>query len=64
MKDKQIKTCDNCAWMTIISTGSGNHRRCEQMGIYIPDEEQFPTCAMHTKTNSKCRHMAETGGER
>ena len=35
-------TCDNCLWMTIIKTGSGNHRHCDLMGLYIPDDGGFP----------------------
>ena len=29
-------TCDNCGLMTILKTGSGNHRHCDLMGLYIP----------------------------
>lgn len=40
-------TCDNCALMTIVRTGSGNHRRCDLMWLFIPDQEMFPSCDRH-----------------
>ena len=57
-------TCDNCLWMTIIKSGSGNHRHCDQMNLYIPDWEQFPTCPLHTRMNRMSRNIATYGGVR
>ena len=54
-------TCDNCLWMTIMKTGSGNHRHCDAMGLYIPDWEMFPTCSLHTWTNKTSREHARLG---
>lgn len=53
--------CDNCAWMTIVRTGSGNHRHCDLMGLYIPDREQSPSCTLHTWTNSTSRTLVRKG---
>ena len=44
-------TCDNCDHMTIRQTGSGNHRHCDLMGLYIPDNEQSPSCSFHSSVN-------------
>ena len=38
-------TCDN---MTIRQTGSGNHRHCDLLNLYIPDNEMFPSCSYHS----------------
>ena len=54
-------TCDNCGLMTILKTGSGNHRHCDLMGLYIPDWEQFPSCSLHTWTNKTSREHARLG---
>jgi hypothetical protein len=54
-------TCDNCGLMTIRQTGSGNHRHCDQMNLYIPDWEQFPSCSLHTWTNKTSREHARLG---
>ncbi len=54
-------TCDNCGLMTIIKTGSGNHRHCDLMGLYIPDWEQFPTCSLHTWQNRTSSTLARIG---
>lgn len=54
-------TCDNCGNMTIRQTGSGNHRHCDLMGLYIPDEEMFPSCSMHTAVSKFERMMTERG---
>ena len=52
-------TCDNCLWMTIKKTGSGNHRHCDQLGLYIPDWEMFPTCGLHHRMNATSRKLAK-----
>ena len=41
-------TCDNCQNMTIRQTGSGNHRHCDLLNLYIPDNEMFPSCSYHS----------------
>lgn len=46
-KPMREPVCDNCAHMTIMSTGSGNHRHCDLMWLYIPDCEMFPSCDRH-----------------
>lgn len=46
-KPKQ-PTCDNCDNMTIRKTGSGNHRHCDLLGLYIPDHDMFPSCDLHS----------------
>ena len=58
-KHQSEPTCDNCAWMTIRSTGSGTHRHCDQMGLYIPDQEMFPCCELHTWQNATSRKLAK-----
>lgn len=54
-------TCDNCGLMTILKTGSGNHRHCDLMGLYIPDWEQFPSCSLHTWQNRTSSTLARIG---
>ena len=54
-------TCDNCGLMTIITSGSGNHRHCDLMGLYIPDWEMFPTCSLHTWQNRTSSTLARIG---
>ena len=44
----QEPTCDNCGNMAVRHTGSGNHRHCDLMNLYIPDNEMFPRCDYHT----------------
>lgn len=56
-------TCDNCLWMTIVGTASGNHRHCDQMGLYIPDHDIHPTCQLHHRTSRISRTLAAKGGE-
>lgn len=41
-------TCDNCGNMTIRQTRDGNHRYCDLLNQYIPDNEMFPSCSYHT----------------
>lgn len=41
-------TCDNGDNMTILQTGSGNHRHCDLLNLYIPDNEMFPSCSYHS----------------
>lgn len=53
--------CDNCGHMTIRKSGSGNHRHCDLMNLYIPDWEQFPSCSLHTWTNKTSREHARLG---
>lgn len=50
-------TCDNCDHMTIRTIGSGTHRHCDLMGLYIPDNEQSPTCDLHSAINKFERMM-------
>ena len=52
-------TCDNCGLMNIITSGSGNHRHCDLMNLYIPDWEMFPTCSLHTWQNATSRKLAK-----
>ena len=54
-------TCDNCGLMTIITSGSGTHRHCDLMGLYIPDWEMFPTCSLHTWQNRTSSTLARIG---
>ena len=54
-------TCDNCGLMTIITSGSGIHRHCDLMGLYIPDWEMFPTCSLHTWQNRTSSTLARIG---
>ena len=54
-------TCDNCGLMTIITSGSGTHRHCDAMGLYIPDWEQFPSCSLHTWQNKTSSALARIG---
>ena len=54
-------TCDNCGHMTIRQSGSGNHRHCDLIGLYIPDWEQFPTCSLHTWQNRTSVAVARIG---
>ena len=63
-KHQSDPTCDNCLWMTILKSGSGNHRHCDQMNLYIPDWEMFPTCSLHTRMNRMSRTIATHGGVR
>ena len=51
-------TCDNCDYMTIRTIGSGTHRHCDLMGLYIPDNEQSPSCDLHSAINKFERMMA------
>ena len=52
-------TCDNCDMMTIRQSGSGNHRHCDLMGLYIPDNEQSPSCDLHSAISKFERMMTE-----
>lgn len=54
-------TCDNCGQMTILKTGSGNHRHCDLMGLYIPDWEMYPPCSLHTWQNRTSSTLARIG---
>ena len=51
-------TCDNCQMMTIRHCGSGNHRHCDLLNLYIPDYEMFPSCELHTWMNATSRRLA------
>ena len=70
VRKPQNPTCDNCDHMTIRKTHSGeNTRYCDLMGLYIPDNEQSPTCELHSAINKFERMMtakakARKGGER
>ncbi len=51
-------TCDNCDHMSIRTFKDGStHRHCDLMGLYIPDNEQSPTCDLHTAINKFERMM-------
>lgn len=52
-------TCDNCAYMTIRKTGGGNHRHCDLIGFCIPDNEQSPSCDLHSAISKFERMMTE-----
>lgn len=54
-------TCDNCDHMTIRRTVSGNHRHCDLMGLYIPDNEQSPTCDFHSAISKFERLLSSKG---
>lgn len=56
-------TCDNCDNMTIRQTGSGNHRHCDLLNLYIPDNEVFPSCSYH-KAIMKFERKFESGRTR
>ena len=52
-------TCDNCDHMTIRNFKDGTaHRHCDLMGLYVPDNEQSPTCDLHTAISKFERMMA------
>lgn len=59
-------TCDNCDHMTVRQTRSGeNTRYCDLFGLYIPDNEQSPTCEFHqavSKFERRVSAMARKGG--
>lgn len=52
-------TCDNCGLMTIITSGSGTHRHCDLMGLYIPDWEMYPSCSLHHRMNATSLRLAQ-----
>lgn len=54
-------TCDNCAWMTLRKCSDGNHRHCDQLNLYIPDREMYPTCDLHTWLNAASRKLSGKG---
>lgn len=56
-------TYDNCDNMTIRQTGSGNHRHCDLLNLYIPDNEMFPSCSYH-KAIMKFERKFESGRTR
>ena len=70
VRKPQNPTCDNCDHMSIRKTRSGeNTRHCDFFGLYIPDNEQSPTCELHSAINKFERMMtakakARKGGER
>ena len=48
VRKPQDPTCDNCANMTVRNFRDGTaHRHCDLMGLYVPDNEQHPTCDFH-----------------
>lgn len=50
--------CDNCDHMSIRTFKDGTtHRHCDLMGLYIPDNEQSPSCDLHTAINKFERMM-------
>lgn len=56
-------TCDNCPSMIIRHTGSGNHRYCGQMHLFIPDYEMFPSCENHPWINRLANVAVRKGGK-
>ena len=54
-------TCDNCDHMTIRNTHGDNHRYCELMGQYIPDNEQSPSCDYHLAVEKFQRRVSALG---
>lgn len=54
-------TCDNCDNMTILQTGSGNHRHCDFLNLYIPDNEQSPSCSFHSAVSKFERLLSSRG---
>lgn len=56
-------TCDNCDNMTIRQTASGNHRHCDLLNLYIPDNEMFPSCSYHAAI-AKFERRFESGKAR
>lgn len=57
-------TCDNRGLMTIITSGSGTHRHCDLLGLFIPDEEMFPSCDLHTWLNRISLALSRNGVKR
>lgn len=58
-------TCDNCDHMELRQVRSENTRYCGLMGLYIPDNEQSPTCDFHEAVSKFERAMtakARKGG--
>ena len=58
-------TCDNCANMTVRNVQGAAHRHCDLMGLYIPDNEQSPTCGFHeavSKFETMMTAKARKGG--
>lgn len=54
-------TCDNCDHMTIRNTHGENHRYCELMGQYIPDNEQSLSCDYHLAVEKFQRRVSAIG---
>lgn len=53
-------TCDNCNHKsTRIFKDGTTHRHCDLMGLYIPDNEQSPTCDLHSAINKFERMMTD-----
>lgn len=60
-------TCDNCANMTVRNIQGTAHRHCDLMGLYVPDNEQSPTCNFHeavSKFETMMTAKARKGGAR
>lgn len=59
-------TCDNCANMSMRNFRDGSaHRHCDLMGLFIPDNEQSPTCNFHmavSKFETMMTAKARKGG--
>ena len=58
-------TCDNCNHMELRQVQGENTRYCGLMGLYIPDNEQSPTCGFHEAVSKFERMMtakAKEGG--
>jgi len=54
--------CDNCGLMSFRNFANGTvHRHCDIMGLFIPDEEMFPSCSLHTWQNRTSCTIARTG---
>lgn len=55
-------TCDNCDHMTIRNFKDGTaHRHCDLMGLYVPDNEQSPTCNYHLAVEKFQRRVSAIG---
>lgn len=55
-------TCDNCGLMSIRNFINGTaHRHCDLLGLFIPDEEMFPSCDLHTWLNRISLALSRNG---
>lgn len=55
-------TCDNCGLMSFRNFRDGStHRYCGILGLYIPDQEMYPSCNLHTRQNRTSVAVARIG---